>query len=87
MVAATQGTRQTDHSGEVLRELLAMHVLHLQLRLRDDRDVGQGLAVEHQRMLVQLPTPGELLKLAPYCDSLINNFPFSQYTTTFGGIT
>lgn len=53
-----QGTRQADDSREVLRELLAMHLLHVQFCLRDDRDVGQGLAVGHQSVLDQLPASG-----------------------------
>lgn len=58
MVEAAQGTGQADDAGEVQRELLAMHLLHLQLHLRHDCHVGQVVAVGHQAVLVQLPASG-----------------------------
>jgi hypothetical protein len=52
MVAKTQGARQADNSHQVHGELLAVHLLHLQLHLWDDRDVGQELVVGDQAVLV-----------------------------------
>jgi hypothetical protein len=59
MVAKTQGARQANDAHQVHGELLAVHLLHVQLHLWDDRDVGQELAVGHQAVLVQLPASGE----------------------------
>uniref|UniRef100_A0A8D8HDC8 (northern house mosquito) hypothetical protein n=1 Tax=Culex pipiens TaxID=7175 RepID=A0A8D8HDC8_CULPI len=55
MVAPPESPGQADDADQVLRKLVAMHLLHVQLHLRLHRDVGQTVAVGPQAVLVRLP--------------------------------
>lgn len=87
VVETTQGPRQADNTRKVQRELLAMHLLHLQFRVRHDCDVGQAVAVGHQGVLVQLPTSSKSLQLVALIKVLNFVSIFSRFRTTFGGTT
>lgn len=57
MVAPATGSGQAVHPGQVLREFVAGHLLHVQLLVRHVCAVGQGVAVGHQELLVWLSAP------------------------------
>lgn len=60
MVAIPKGPRQTIDASQILRELVALHLLHVQLCIRLVRAVGQAMVLGREKLLVRLSTSGEL---------------------------
>lgn len=59
MVALPTSPGQAINPGEVLRKLLALHVLRVQLHVRPNCVVGQAMVLGCQAMLVWLSTSGK----------------------------
>lgn len=60
MVAIPEGPGQTVDASQILRELVALHLLHVQLFVRPVRVVGQAVVLGRENLLVRLSTPGKL---------------------------